>query len=322
MVDTSGTYVGATTRFITNYMPEMHEEGYTKYQSNVEAHRVYISTHRTDVDMSAQYAAMEDTFCTVAEAGKADVVYKMNPAEKDCLDSFMAARNNALLWGKSNVDENGHAKIQTATDNRPVISSDGIIAQIERFAEKFVFSKLSMKFFQNALTQMTLKSEKPTGNQYVFLCNTLMWNEFQQVAQAWIRDFRTVGTFVFSKAQNGYVDLGATYQSYEFAGNTVIVRIERALDVEFVNRKYGIFLDLTADAASGKPALAFYTFKGGEFIHNYLVGVGGLGGLDHGAVSSPVAASKLINFGYGAVAVFNPYRSVVLQSHKVVNYLF
>lgn len=97
VVDTSGTYVGASTRFVTNYMPEMHEEGYTRYQSNVEAHRIYISTHRTDIDMSAQYLAMEDTFCTIAEEGKADVVYKMNRAERVCLDSFMEARNNALL---------------------------------------------------------------------------------------------------------------------------------------------------------------------------------------------------------------------------------
>lgn len=89
------------------------------------------------------------------------------------------------------------------------------------------------------------------------------------------------------------MDLGATYQSYTFAGNTVTFRVERDLDIEFPNRKYGIFLDLTADAASGSPAIAQYTFKGMELIHNKLVGVGGEDGRSSGNVSSPVAATKL-----------------------------
>ena len=45
-----------------------------------------------------------------------------------------------------------------------------------------------------------------------------MWTEIQDTISAWIRDWKTVGTFVFSKAANGYVNIGATYQSYEFAG--------------------------------------------------------------------------------------------------------
>lgn len=81
-------------------------------------------------------------------------------------------------------------------------------------------------------------------------------------------------------------------------------------------RKFGIILDLTADAATGKPAMAFFTFKGGDFIHNVIVGVGGRSGLASGEVSSPVAGSKLVNWGYGGVAVFNPYRSVILLGEE------
>ena len=39
---------------------------------------------------------------------------------------------------------------------------------------------------------------------------------------------------------------------------------------------------------------------------------GGKTGLASGEVSSPVSGSKLVNFGYAGVAVFNPYRSVIL----------
>lgn len=45
------------------------------------------------------------------------------------------------------------------------------------------------------------------------------------------------------------------------------------MDIEYPTRKYALMIDLTADAASGKPAIANFTFKGGEFIHNWIVGV-------------------------------------------------
>ena len=35
--------VGDTTRFLTNYKAELHETGYSKYQSNTEKHRVYMA---------------------------------------------------------------------------------------------------------------------------------------------------------------------------------------------------------------------------------------------------------------------------------------
>ena len=311
----ASSMVGLQTRFVTNYHPELHQEGYTKYQSNVEKHRTYIATHRCDIDMSAMYKPLEDVFIQIGKGDKDDPVYKMNSAEKDCLDSFMEARNNALLWGKSNMDETGKPKIYDE-DGRPIVSSDGIIAQIERFATKFVFSKMNVAYFEKAMQAMIAKSEKPQGNKYMLLCNTAFYNEWQRVMGAWIGDRHTDGTFLYSKASNGYVDLGATYESYTWGGNTLTVKIDRSLDVEFNMRKFGIILDLTADAATGKPAMAFFTFKGGEFIHNVIVGVGGRSGLASGEVSSPVAGSKLVNWGYGGVAVFNPYRSVILLGEE------
>lgn len=307
----ASSMVGWATRFVSNYHPELHQEGYTRYQSNTEKMRNYMGTHRCDIDYSAKYAAMEDVFIQIGKGDKDDPVYKMNPAEKDLLDSFMEARNNALLWGKTNMDETGKPKTYDA-DGRPIIVPDGIIAQIERFATKFVFNKLNMNFFERALQTMVAKSEKPTGNTYTLLGNTAFYTEWQRVANAWIVAHKTDGSFLWSKASNGMVDLGATYQSYEFAGNKLIVKIDRSLDVEFPTRKYAMILDLTADAATGKPAMAFFTFKGGDFIHNVIKGVGGVNGLSSGDVSSPVAGTKLVDFGYASVAVFNPYRSVIL----------
>ena len=114
------------SKLICEYKKRNLEEGYTKYQSNTEKHRSYISLHRCDVSYSAKYAAMEDQFITIGKGdGKDDVTYKMNPAAKDCLDTFMLSRNNALLWGKSNVDKYGKAKIFDVETNQPIISGDG-----------------------------------------------------------------------------------------------------------------------------------------------------------------------------------------------------
>ena len=38
-----------------------------------------------------------------------------------------------------------------------------------------------------------------------------------------------------------------------------------------------------------------------------------MSGLKSGPVSSPVAGSKIINWGYHGVAVTNPYKSVILE---------
>lgn len=62
-----------------------------------------IGTTRCDIDYSAKYAAMEDQFINIATKDK-DFTYKLSGAEKVCLDSYMAARNNKLLFSKGNFD--------------------------------------------------------------------------------------------------------------------------------------------------------------------------------------------------------------------------
>ena len=57
-------------------------------------------------DLSAKLNP-EGVFIQIGKGNDDDPVYKMNTAEKECLDSYMEARNNALLWGKSNMDESG-----------------------------------------------------------------------------------------------------------------------------------------------------------------------------------------------------------------------
>ena len=88
---------------------------------------------------------MEDVFIQIGKGQQDDPVYVMNTAEKDCLDSFMAARNNALVWGKSNLDKSDKPTIYDSETGRPIVSSDGIISQVERFATKMLFTRLNAR---------------------------------------------------------------------------------------------------------------------------------------------------------------------------------
>nr|DAE20022.1 MAG TPA: hypothetical protein [CrAss-like virus sp. ctYsL76] len=98
-----------------------------------------------------------------------------------------------------------------------------IIPQVERFATKFVFNKLNMRIFENAMNEMSTKCDEPTGNSWVFVCNSRMWQMIQRTMSTWIRDWKTTGCFVWSQGAKNYVDLGATYQAYEFAGKPILL---------------------------------------------------------------------------------------------------
>lgn len=311
--------IGDTTRFQSNAMPEGHEEGYIKYQSNIEKHRNYITTHRVDDSYTALYAAHENTFISIAE-GKdqgnlTEKIYKMDKKEKVLLDNFLYVRNNGLLFNKCNVDVNGKPTICDPDTGRPIYIGDGIIPQVERFASKYAFAKLTVEVFHKVLSVLNQKAATPTGNHYIFICNERMWGLVQTTLAAYLAASHTDGTYMYSVAANDYVKVGAKgFDTYNYGGNTITFKVDRTFSREYGSEKgYCLCLDLTADKTAAQPPIQMFTLKGGDFISNKYPGVGGLDGLSSGIVSSPVAASKLINWGYSGVGVFNPYRSFILR---------
>jgi len=130
-----------------------------------------------------------------------------------------------------------------------------------------------------------------------------------------LAQYHTDGTYLWSKQANDYVAVGAKgFDTYNYGGNVVSFKVDRTFSREFGTEKgYMLALDLTADKTSAQPPIALFTLKGGDMISNKYVGVGGLNGLSSGEVSSPVAGSKLIMWGYSSLAVFNPYRSYVCR---------
>lgn len=312
VLDLNACKAGMTTRFQSVAMPEMHEEGYAKYQSNIEKHRNYLTTFRVDDSQSALYGAHEDVFLKIAE-GKGDTMekeglYKMTSMEKNLMENFLLVRNQGLLFNKTNVDINGKATIQDPDTGRPLYIGDGIIPQIERFASKYAYNKLTMSVLETAIHMLAQKATSSTGNNFMFVINERMWTQLQGILSDYLWKFKsTLGSYAWSKKANGNLTVGATYDAYEFAGNTITFKVDRTFTREYGSEKgFGMAIDLTADAVSGKPAMEMFTLKNCQFITNKYPGVGGFSGSESGVVSSPVAASKLINWGIAGVGVYNP----------------
>lgn len=320
ILDVEACQVGSKTRWQSNYHPELSEEGYTKYQSNVERYRNHISHHRNDITWSDQYAIMEDVFIGLGQnkgsGNQEQTIYKLHKKEQELLDSFMTARNNAMLLGKSNYDKNGKCTVTEAHTGRPIPMGDGLIAQIERYANKYSYARITTAMLDQIMANMTEKSANPEGNSYVFVVNNTLYAQLQKTLREYLRGVTQSSSVFYSQKAGGKVKVGTTFDTYEFMGNQITFKVDKALSIEYPNKGYGLVLDMTADMMAGKPAMAMFTIKGGEFIRNTIKGVGGTDGVSSGDAYTPVAGSKLIYSGYAGIGVFSPFRSMIIEENK------
>jgi len=213
ILDVSACQPGDKTRWITANMPEMHEEGYTKWQSNIEKHRGYIQTHRFDASYSERYAALEDVFVKIGkkeeQGGMSETIYRMDTLQKNLLETFLVGRNQALLFSKGNVDANGKATIVDPDTNRPIYISDGLIPQVEAFASKYAYNKLTISTLRTAIMALNEKADNATGNHYLFLCNEAFWYQIGEVLDTYLAQYHTDGTYLWSQKAGDYVSVGA-----------------------------------------------------------------------------------------------------------------
>ena len=311
--------IGSTTRWIGNAHPELHEFGFIKYQSNTSKFRNYLTTIRVDYSASSLYLINEPMWINLGK-GKgsgedAENIYKLNKLKATLMENFVQAGNNMMLLSRTNVTPEGKP---TLYDNqgRPIYIGEGLIPQIMRYANKYFYNTLSLEAFNAMLATMSQKSKNPTGNTYMLVCNEKYWIDAQLKLGKFLTDNKTDGSYLWSRKLNGgtggMVKVGATYNAYEFGGNTVIIRPDRALSREYEDKGFAMCIDLTADSTSNQPAVAMFTLRGGNCIQNEIKGVGGFDGLSSGEVSSPVAGSKYIIHGYKGCCVFNPYRSYIM----------
>jgi hypothetical protein len=312
-VDVAFLQKGRQTRYRSNYFPELSERGYTKFISNTETHRNFISRHRAGVDWSADYAIREELYIEMGKGKKEDRTYfKLNKKEKECLDHFLASREASNLFSISNFDVNGKCQDQDEK-GRDIPMGDGVIPQIERYCDKFAYSNLTTDIFEDVMASMIEKAAKPTGNVFAVVCNERMYTQVGRLLANDLR-FRVPGdgSYFFSK-EGGKVKVGAEFDSYTFQGNTITFMVNRALSQEYEQYGYGIFLDISGDTTSGRPNIASFTLEGSEMISGSLNGMGGQNGKTSGDISTPVHGSSYHLIGYSGTVVFNPYQSFILE---------
>lgn len=309
-LDTTACQAGCLTRWIGNIQPELHETGCVKYTSNYQKLRGFIGEIRCDIDASDRYLALEDSFVKVSregENGTKNYLFKMPGMKKVLLDNFMEARNNQMLWGKTTMDENGHCTVRDR-QGRDLICGDGIIAQIDRYACKYAYTKLSANVLTEALTVLAEKCEESIGNTFVFVVNDILFRDLQKVMAEFLAQHRVDQQFMYSKYDDKKIKVGATYSAFEWAGNTIVFRVDRALSNEYPTSGYGIMIDMTSDKISGDAPIKMFTLKDKAFIENDIPGVG----VKSGSVSSVVAGIKYTVTGYCGIGCMNPWRSYVL----------
>lgn len=168
------------------------------------------------------------------------------------------------------------------------------------------------------MNDMADKAQEDTGGRWVFACNRKLWQDINTVLGEYLANYKSqVGTYMYSKSANkgqgGYIEVGATFDTYIYAGNQISFVVDRALTREYPTKGYGVCIDLTADKTTGTPAIGKFMLAGKDFITNKITGVGGYDGKTSGEVASNVAGSKLVMMQYSGIACFTPYRSVILR---------
>lgn len=131
--------------------------------------RGYIQTHRFDASYSERYAALENVFVNIAEGkgqgNMTETIYKMDTVQKNLLETFLQGRNQALLFSKGNVGPDGKATTVDPDTGRPIYISDGLIPQVEAFASKYAYNKLTINVLRTAIMALNEKANSPTGNK-------------------------------------------------------------------------------------------------------------------------------------------------------------
>lgn len=71
------------------------------------------------------------------------------------------------------------------------------------------------------MSDLSDKCQSDTGNKIIIVCNRKFWNDIQMTLGEYLANFRTDGTYMYSKNANkgmgGYVKVGATFDTYEYA---------------------------------------------------------------------------------------------------------
>ena len=100
------------------------------------------------------------------EAGNdGETIYKLDSIKANLMKCFNEAGNNMMLLSRGNVMEDGKPTLYDK-QNRPIYIGEGIIPQIEKYAEKYMYNKFTTEVFDamiDTLNEKADESYKPIG---------------------------------------------------------------------------------------------------------------------------------------------------------------
>ena len=309
-VDIRYTTRGSETMYISNYFPELSERGYSKFTLNTELHQNYISRHRVSESWSSDFGALKEQYMQMGKDQNSEF-FKMTNWEKYLMDQFMAARNNNLLFGVSNYDQNGKCTLQER-DGRDIPMGDGIITQIARYCDKYAYSSMSIALLREIMFAVALKTGKPTDNTIAVVVNARLWNQVGILLTQEYGFIKGVDSALVNK-DGKYIKLGGGFDTYTFQGNTVIFKVDSTLSKVYDNQGFGICLDM--GVSNGDANVSLLTLAGRETVYGTLAGLGGLDGKTSGPIASAVDGSESHLIGYSGVAVLNPYAALMIREN-------
>lgn len=297
---------GKTTKYVSNYHPELSERGYAKLFSNTEKHRNYISRHRVEDSWSGDYAKMEKKFL---EHG--GMFFSIKTGEKELIDQLYLAFENSCLLGHTNVDDEGRILIQEE-DGRPIVMGEGIIPQIKRFCGQTRYSKLALSHLRNAMSEVVEKLPKKTGNRIAAICNWIFYQQINTLLDDKAK-LSTTDAYFLSKT-GGKIVLGAEFNGYSFSGNTIIFTENAALSDRYPDRGYCLLLD--AGVYDGEPNIQLHTIKGMSFFNATQLGIGGKsGGANVENAGTMIHGWRAAYMGYRGAKVANPYGAHIIEEN-------
>lgn len=299
---------GKTTKYVSNYQPELSERGYNKMLYNIEKHRNFISRHRVGDSVSGDFAKLKEKY--LQHAG---VYFKMSTMEKDLLDLLYLSFENSMLLGHGNFDDAGNCLI-TEEDGRPIPMGEGLITQMKRYCGQQRYNVLSATHLRAAIGDIVEKMEKKTGNNIVAICNWKGYQDAQEVLDSLLKT-RVTDNYFYTKA-GGKIKVGAEYNAYEFAGNTITFMENAALTNRYPDRGYFAILDTSI--YDGEPNIQMHTIKGMSMFKGSQLGMGGkTGGESLENVSTMVHGHRVEYMGYRGIKLANPYSGHIIEQNIV-----
>jgi hypothetical protein len=298
---------GSETKYISNYHPELSEKGYSKFMYNIEKHRNYISRHRVGDSISGDFAKLKPRY--LEHAG---VYFQMATMEKDLLDQIYLSFENSMLLGHGNFDDKGNCLI-TEEDGRPIPIGEGVIPQVKRYCGQQRYFSLNEQILRNAINDVVDKLEKKDGNNIVMVCNWRFYQQAQTVLDNLLKTRATDNYFYTVKGQK--IQVGAEYNAYHFAGNTLTFMHNTALTDRYPDRGYALFLDTSM--YDGEANIQMITLANMSLFKGSLKGMGGLTGGESGDIASTIHGSRLEYMGYRGAKVANPYGAHILEENII-----